>query len=171
MDESSEIAVLFLEFSRERLHLLASRVADCLGRLSDEQVWHRESEVENSVANLVLHLSGNVRQWIISGVGRQPDMRQRDEEFSRRQGASAAELSKLLESTVSEAVELIQSVPQARLTEKIAVQGRNPSVLEAVYTVVEHFGEHTGQIMYMTKQMTREDLGYHKHLNPQKASL
>ena len=69
MAEAAEVGELFLIFSRERLQLLASRIADCLGRLSEEQVWQRGSEVENSVANLVLHLCGNVRQWIISGVG------------------------------------------------------------------------------------------------------
>ena len=83
MTEAAEVGELFLTFSRERLQLLASRIADCLGRLSDEQIWQRGSEVENSVANLVLHLCGNVRQWIISGVGGQADIRQRDEEFSR----------------------------------------------------------------------------------------
>src|SRR5579871_4324087 len=104
MAESDEIGELFLTFSRERLQLLASRVADCLGRLSDEQIWQRGSEVENSVANLVLHLCGNVRRWIISGVGGQPDIRERDAEFGRRDGVTTSELRELLESTIAESV-------------------------------------------------------------------
>ena len=170
MAEQAEISELFLAFSRERLQLLASRIADCLGRLSEEQVWQRGSEVENSVANLVLHLCGNVRQWIISGVGGNPDIRQRDEEFARRDGVTTTELRELLESTLAEAGSIIQNLPRHRLVEKISVQGRNPSVLEAIYVVAEHFGEHAGQIILMTKQMTREDLGYHRHLSKQKAT-
>lgn len=170
MTEAAEIGELFLTFSRERLQLLTSRIADCLGHLSDEQIWQRGSEVENSVANLVLHLCGNVRQWIVSGVGGQADVRKRDEEFARRDGVTTSELRELLDSTVSEATGVIRDVSQQRLREKIAVQGRNPSVLEAIYVVVEHFGEHAGQIMYMTKQMTREDLGYYRHLSAQKSS-
>jgi uncharacterized damage-inducible protein DinB len=170
MTEAAEIGELFLTFSCERLQLLASRIADCLGRLSDEQIWQRGSEVENSVANLALHLCGNVRQWIISGVGGQVDIRKRDEEFARQDGVTTSELREQLETTISEAIAVIRDVPQHRLREKIAVQGRNPSVLEAIYVVVEHFGEHAGQIMYMTKQMTREDLGYHRHLSAQKST-
>ncbi len=170
MTEAAEVGELFLTFSRERLQLLASRIADCLGRLSDEQIWQRGSEVENSVANLVLHLCGNVRQWILSGVGGQFDIRKRDEEFNRRDGATTSELRELLESTITEAVSVIRNVPHHRLVEKISVQGRNPYVLEAIYVAVEHFGEHAGQIMYRTKQMTREDLGYYRHLSAQKSS-
>ena len=170
MTEAAEVGELFLEFSRERLQLLASRIADCLGRLSDQQIWQRGSEVENSVANLVLHLCGNVRQWIISGVGGHADIRKRNEEFSRKDGVTTSELRELLESTITEAVCVIQNVQHHRLVEKVSVQGRNPSVLEAIYVVVEHFGEHAGQIMYMTKQMTREDLGYYRHLSAQKSS-
>ena len=118
----------------------------------------------------MLHLCGNVRQWIISGVGGQADIRKRDEEFSRKDGVTTSELRELLESTITEAVSVIQNVQHHRLVEKVSVQGRNPSVLEAIYVVVEHFGEHAGQIMYMTKQMTREDLGYHRHLSAQKSS-
>ena len=170
MTEAAEVGELFLTFSRERLQLVASRVSDCLGRLSDEQIWQRGSEVENSVANLVLHLCGNVRQWIISGVGGQTDIRQRDAEFARRDGVTTSELRELLESTIAESVSVIQNMQHDRLVEKISVQGRNLSVLEAIYVVVEHFGEHAGQIMYMTKQMTREDLGYHRHLSVEKST-
>lgn len=118
----------------------------------------------------MLHVCGNVRQWIVSGVSGQVDVRKRDEEFARRDGVTTSALRELLETTISEAIRVIRDVPQHRLREKISVQDRNPSVLEAIYVVVEHFGEHAGQIMYMTKQMTREDLGYYRHLSAQKSS-
>lgn len=165
MTEAAEVGELFLTFSRERLQLLTSRITDCLSRLSDEQIWQRGSNVENSVANLVLHLCGNVRQWIISAVGAEPDTRDRDAEFATCDGISTAELRALLDETVSAALLVLDHVPQSTLTRRIAVQGKNPSVLEAIYTVLEHFGEHTGQIIYITKQLTQTDLGYHAHLS------
>ena len=60
------------------------RIRHCLGQLSDEQVWQRESEAMNSIGNLILHLCGNVRQWIVSGIGGAKDVRQRPNEFSER---------------------------------------------------------------------------------------
>lgn len=170
MAEAGQVEQLFLTFSRERLQLLASRISDCLSRLSDEQIWQRGSEVENSVANLVLHLCGNVRQWIISVVGEKPDVRDRDAEFSKRQGVTAAELSAVLDETISTALSVLKSVPGGVLTQHITVQKQDRTVLEAIYTAVEHFGEHTGQIIYMTKRLTQTDLGYYAHLNTRTAA-
>ena len=170
MTEAAEVGELFLTFSRERLQLLASRIADCLGRLSEQQIWQRGSEVENSVANLVLHLCGNVRQWIISGVGGQADIRQRDEEFSRKDGVATSDLRELLERTITEALSVIQNVPHHRLSKRYLYRAEIPPCSKLSTWSVEHFGEHTGQIMYMTKQMTHEDLRYHRHLSAQKSS-
>lgn len=170
MTETAETGELFLTFSRERLQLLASRITDCLSRLSNEQIWQRGSDVENSVANLVLHLCGNVRQWIVSGVGGQPDIRDRDTEFASRDVIATAELRALLDGTISAALLALDHVSPGTLPRRIAVQGKHPSVLEAIYTVLEHFGEHTGQIIYITKQLTHTDLGYHAHLSKRAAT-
>src|SRR5579864_7666126 len=91
---------LFLDFSAAKLRELAPRIDACLAQLNNEQVWARGAENENAVANLVLHLCGNVRQWIVSGVGGQPDERERDREFSARSGVSTAELRQRLSDTV-----------------------------------------------------------------------
>ena len=84
----------------------------------------------------MLHLCGNVRQWIISAVGAEPDTRDRDAEFATCDGISTAELRALLDETVSAALLVLDHVPQSTLTRRIAVQGKNPSVLEAIYTVL-----------------------------------
>jgi len=86
------VANLFLAFSNDRLQLFTSRIVDCLGRVSNEQIWARGAENENSIGNLVLHLCGNVRQWIVSGVGGEADVRDRDAEFAALGGADAREL-------------------------------------------------------------------------------
>ena len=161
---------LFLDCSAAKLEMFASRIESCLGRLTDEQVWARGHENENAIANLVLHLNGNVRQWIISGIGGQNDERQRDLEFSARQGDSKARLAARLRATVEEAMAIIRDVPAEQLVERRTIQGYDVSVLEAIYQVVEHFSGHTGQIQFATKMLTGADLGFYRHLQAGRAS-
>ncbi len=155
---------LFVEFSVAKLSQLAQRIADCLGRLSDDQIWARGSENENAIGNLVLHLCGNVRQWLISGIGGEADVRDRDGEFAARGGASGPELAGRLQATVGTANEVLGRLTAKRLCETVRVQSYETSVLEAVYHVVEHFSQHAGQILFATKLATGEDLGYYRHL-------
>jgi uncharacterized damage-inducible protein DinB len=157
---------LFLGFSVEKLKQLESRIQDCLKRLSDEEVWWRGSDESNAVGNLVLHLCGNVRQWILSGVGGEQDTRQRDLEFAQVTGVGREDLSELLSDTMRRAVEVIRTVPAGKLRsrERFGVQGYETSVLEAIYHVVEHFSMHTGQIIYITKLLRNQDLGFYNHL-------
>ena len=156
---------LFLSFSHDRLKLLCSRIVDCLGRLSEDQIWMRGSENENAVGNLLLHLSGNVRQWIGSGVLGQNDVRDRHSEFEARDSSTKQELLSRLETTIGQALEGIKTLPASRLAERITVQNSETTVLQAIYAVVEHFSYHTGQIIFATKMLTGQDLGYFKHLN------
>ena len=127
-------------------------------KLSDEQIWQRQGDYENAVGNLVLHLCGNARQWIMHGVGGAPDVRMRDAEFSAKGGKSGAELIALFERTMDEAKNVIVSVTPERLVERITPQGRDVSVLEAIYQVVGHVQQHVGQIILVTKQMLATDL-------------
>ena len=156
---------LFLECSVRRLKEMTARIEVCLGKLTPEQVWARGGENENAIGNLVLHLCGNMRQWIVSGVGGRPDTRDRDGEFAARDGASALELSARLRETVDEAVAVIAGLTPERLAAPLLVQGYRVSVLEAVYHVVEHFSMHTGQILFATKMLTGTDLGFYRHLS------
>jgi uncharacterized damage-inducible protein DinB len=154
----------FLNFSANKLEELSSRIETCLGQLSDEQVWARGKENENALGNLALHLCGNVRQWIISSIGGQPDLRRRDSEFAARGGISKAELQQRLHATVEEALAIIRGLPEEKLMERRTIQGYEVSVMEAIYHVVEHFSMHTGQIIFATKLLTSADLGFYRHL-------
>lgn len=133
--------------------------------LTPEQVWARSSSNQNAVGNLLLHLTGNVRQWILHGVGGQSDLRQRDAEFAAREGESAQKLAARLRASVEEAVALFRALPPQRLLEGIRTQGYENTVLAAIYHVVEHFAGHTFQIILLTKQFTGEDLGFYAHLS------
>jgi uncharacterized damage-inducible protein DinB len=156
---------VFLDFCASKLTQLASRIQDCLRRLSPEQIWARSNDNQNAAGNLVLHLCGNVRQWIISGIGGAPDVRQRDREFSARGGPEAHELTRRLKATVEEAVAVLNSLPLERLAARVRIQAYELTVLEAILHVVEHFAQHAGQVLYFTKLATGQDLGYYKHLS------
>ena len=159
-----ELDRIFIDCSTRRLELLLSRIRDCLNKLSPGEIWSRGNENENAIGNLVLHLNGNLRQWILSGVGGAPDTRQRDAEFEARALMDTEELLGRLEGTVREAIAVIDRVTAERLAEVITVQKYDVTVLEAILHVVVHFGEHTGQIIFATKMLTGEDLGFYRHL-------
>jgi uncharacterized damage-inducible protein DinB len=151
----------FLDFSARKLRQLGARIEDCLDRLTEDQIWMRGAESQNAVGNLVLHLNGNVRQWIISAVGGETDTRRRDAEFAARGGLAAGELKARLRDTVAQACSVLEALTPARLTERVVIQDYDGTVLEAIYHVVEHFSGHTGQIIFATKLFTGQDLEYY----------
>lgn len=152
----------FLKYSCEKLKELMGRIETCVGKLTPEQIWMRGAESDNAVGNLMLHLSGNVRQWIICGVGGAEDRRDRDSEFDARSGEDALER---LRGTVEEAVAVLKGLPVERLGEKRTIQKHwDLTVLEAIYHVVEHFSMHTGQVIFATKLLTGADLGFYGYL-------
>jgi uncharacterized damage-inducible protein DinB len=156
----------FLRISIEKLRRSSSRIEDCVGRLNYEQIWTRNAENVNSIGNLILHLCGNVRQWIGFGVGNLADHRDRNSEFAARGGLQPAELIERSRMTVSEAIDIIGNFDLGRLMERVTIQNMEVTRMEAIYQVVEHFAQHTGQIMFVTKMLTGDDLGYFRHLNP-----
>ena len=153
-----ETGALFLRTSSAKLELMTTYLCACIGKLSDDQVWERHGAHENAVGNLVLHLCGNMRQWIMHGVGGAADVRVRDKEFSETDGLTTAQLAEHFQSTVQEARSVIDSLAPARLVERTTPQGRDVSVLEAIYQVVGHVQQHVGQVILLTKQMTGKDL-------------
>jgi uncharacterized damage-inducible protein DinB len=158
----------FLDHSVAKLEQYCSRIETCLGMLTEEQVWARGGENENAVGNLVLHLSGNVRQWIVSGVGGQSDRRDRDSEFNARGSMPITALRERLRGTVQEAAAVIPTAA-GRMADRLTIQGYPVSVMEAIYHVVEHFSMHTGQIMFVTKMLTGSDLAFYTHLKSKAA--
>ena len=163
MDETLE--GLIVKFSANKLNQFTGRIQDCLGRLTYEQIWARGSEDENAIGNLVLHLAGNVRQWIGTGMAGKPDVRARDREFAARGDVQAGELGERLSGVVADAVATIEKMTGAELLERITVQKYELTKLEALLHVVEHFAQHTAQIIFATKLLTSSDLGYYKHLS------
>jgi hypothetical protein len=157
---TNEAAEVFLRYSASRLDALAAYIDECLSRLSVEQVWWRGGETQNAVGNLVIHLQANVLQRITLTLGKGgPDRRDRDAEFGLRLTGSPEELRRQFDATIAEALAVLRQFPAARITEHAPPPGYDRSILENIYTVVDHFAMHTGQIMYATKLLTKQGLG------------
>lgn len=156
MSESGE---MFLEESRRLLSdEYLPKLHRAVDRLPDGDLWWTPNEASNSAGTLLLHLRGNLGQWIVSGVGGEPDHRRRDREFAGPREASAGELLGLVDAAVAEAVAVLAGVSPARLTERVEVQGRETTILRAVYHAVEHFSTHTGQVLWIAKARGEADL-------------
>lgn len=159
----ADAAQAFIDQSRR--FLLAEylpKIERCVRTLTDEEVWWRPNEASNSIGNLLLHLSGNVGQWVVSGVGGSPDPRERQQEFDARAPMAASLLLDRLRETLEAADRVLAGLDGDRLLEPCHIQGLDVTVLEAVYHVVEHFSTHVGQIIYVTKLRTGRDLSFYE---------
>jgi uncharacterized damage-inducible protein DinB len=148
----------FLRKSRDLLAEYREKIERSLGSLSDDDIWWRANDRSNSIGNLILHLSGNVTQWIAGGVGRRPYERLRQQEFDERRMLPKTELLDRLGACVSTADGVLAELAPSTLAEPRRIQGYDVTVLEAVYHVVEHFSMHTGQIILLAKARTGIDL-------------
>ena len=136
------------------------RIVSCLDQLSPEQIWWRANAESNSVGNLVLHLTGNVRQWIISGLGGAPDVRQRDREFIERGPLPRRILASRLRKTVEEACRVLGKLSAEDLARVHTIQKFRVTGMEAAFHVAEHFSHHAGQIILLTKMLRGSDLKF-----------
>lgn len=137
------------------------RIRKCLHALTEDQIWHRPNENVVSVGNLILHLCGNVRQHIISGLGGAADNRKRDEEFTTKGPMPAEELLKRIEDTLAEAALALDNLDTATLLRPRVIQGNETTALQTITHVVEHFSYHVGQITYFVKTTENIDTGYY----------
>lgn len=159
---SSDTAQRFLSQARHHLNDdYLPKIRRCFEVLSEEDIWWRAHENTNSIGNLVLHLCGNVRQWIVSGLGGEKDRRLRPAEFSRRLPLPKDQLLEKLETTVAEATRVLDSLNEEDLATTRRIQVYDVTALQAVLHVVEHFAYHTGQIIYITRLRKNIDLKFY----------
>ena len=146
---------IFLARSRHYLRTeYPTKLRAAAESLPANALWWRANDQSNSTGNLILHLTGNVRQWIVSGVGGAPSTRDRAGEFAARDGASADVLLVELDRVLDEADAVLARLTASDLSTTRTIQGREITVLEAVYHVVEHFSLHLGQIVLIAKLHT-----------------
>lgn len=162
----SDIETAFITKSRSLVSgEYLPKIEHALAAVTDEQIWWRSGPETNSIGNLMLHLAGNARQWIVAGVGGAPDHRERQSEFDAREGIGRDELLAKLKQTVEDVDSVLASLDVSELLEIRMIQGRETSILDAIYHVVEHFGMHTGQIIFLAKMLGKKDLGFYDFPN------
>ncbi|MFK7738859.1 MAG: DinB family protein [Planctomycetota bacterium] len=155
------VATIGREFRRRLIGEQLPRIVLCAEKLGEQAIWQRPGPTGNSVGNLILHLCGNTRQWIITEFRGEPDTRQRDAEFAADGGASVAELSAQLEAVYREACSVVDSLETDEFLAERRIQGYDENGLSAVLHVLEHTSGHAGQIYAWTKQVLGTDLAFY----------
>ena len=141
----------------------SSRMAyKCLAELTDSEIWQRPNAASNSMGNLILHLCGNMRQYIVASLGESQDNRNRDLEFSTTSGYSREQLVTMLSDTIGAVKHTIKSCTDKQLLKKRKVQGFDLTGVGIIIHVVEHFSYHTGQIAFWVKLLKDKDLGFYE---------
>jgi len=160
--DAGEISGAFIKNARQLLsHQYLPKIERCLEQLTDEQVWWRANDDSNSIGNLLLHLCGNPRQWIIAGLGGEADHRQRDQEFDQRETIARDVLLEKLRDTLAAVDAVLAGFDTSTLLEPREIQRTKATALEAIFHVTEHFSMHTGQIILLTKILTQKDLNFY----------
>ena len=161
-DVARDVSRAFIQNARQLLkEEYLPKVERCVERLTDEQVWWRPNSESNSIGNLLLHLSGNARQWIVSGLGGETDKRERQAEFDERRIIARDELLALLRTTIADVDHVLAEFTPARLLDSFPIQGTQSTALAVIFHVTEHFSMHAGQVIYITKLLSSSDLHFH----------
>ena len=159
------IEIIKNEFQLRVIEESLSRIEQCLSSLSQEQLWYKHNSNTNAIGNLVLHLEGNIRQYIIAGVGGGADVRVRSEEFASRENYSKEILLSKLRPTLVDANEVVQQLTESQLSEAVQIQGFPHTRLSAIIHVIEHLSYHVGQITFYTKYVQDIDTAYYGGLD------
>jgi uncharacterized damage-inducible protein DinB len=153
------------EFERRLFQESYSRIFKCLSLLNEESIWFSPNDQIPSVGNLILHLCGNARQWVLSGIGGTLDNRNREQEFVIQKNIKKSDLIILLENLKVNLKKTILEMPDSVLNEKKIIQGFEETGFSILIHVIEHFSYHTGQITTLTKIITNKQTGYYHGFN------
>jgi hypothetical protein len=153
---SSELCLAFVNAMRHTLSEGMRKIEHCVDQLDDKQIWWRPREEMNSIANVMLHLSGNLRQWIIAGVGGATDVRNRPMEFADRSGRGKEGVVGILKGVVAEADGVLAKVTAGQLMSPRRIQGYEETVMSAIGDTVAHFRGHVQEIIHMTREQLGE---------------
>ncbi|MDH3708878.1 MAG: DUF1572 domain-containing protein [Cyclobacteriaceae bacterium] len=157
------ISQLLIEETRYRLlEESIPRLKKCLARMTADDIWYRANHQTVSAGNLVLHLCGNVKQWLISGLGGRADHRDRDKEFQEEGPLETPVLVQMLDDLSSEINQILNELDDVDLQRNQTIQGYQVTGVSILVHVVEHFSYHVGQVTYMVKSRKAVDMGYYQ---------
>lgn len=156
---ADDVSLAFIQNARDFItQEYLPKIERCVERLTDEQVWWRPNPESNSIGNLLLHISGNARQWIVCGLGGLPDQRERQTEFDERKLLPRTQLLHTLRTTIIEVDQTLANFDPTKLQVDYSIQGTTSTALAAIFHVTEHISMHTGQIILLTKLLANVDL-------------
>jgi uncharacterized damage-inducible protein DinB len=147
----ASVGAAYLSECRATLGNALKKIDHCLAQLSDADLQWRHHASHNSIQNVLLHLCGNLRQWILHGIGGEPDVRDRPGEFADRTEHPKAELAAGLRQTVADCDRVLAAFPPEKLLERRRIQGFDTTVMAAILDTVSHFVGHQHQIVYITR--------------------
>ena len=153
---ADELAAAVCREAALELERATEAIRHCLRQLSEEQVWQRPEPTMNSIGNLLLHLSGNVRQYFVSGIGGVKDVRDRPKEFTEKGPIAKAELLSRLETTIGEAAAALSEVDAQSLTAPRRIQNADITPLGAIFRSLPHYRGHVQEIIHMTRRLVGE---------------
>ncbi len=156
---SEDLGKSYIDWCRFRLtkHYWP-RIQQCVAEMTEDDIWWRAHEANNSVGNLLLHLTGNLQQFVLAAMGGEADTRNKDLEFATRDRLPKAMLLNGLQRALSESDRVLAQFDPSRFLEMTTLQNRERSHMEILAIVVEHFALHTGQIIYVMKMRTGKEL-------------
>ncbi|SEL94191.1 Uncharacterized damage-inducible protein DinB (forms a four-helix bundle) [Maribacter orientalis] len=171
MDKESQLIEELVKNALYRMDESTRMIKKSLSDISEDEVWQKPNPSLNSIANLMLHLCGNISQYVISSLGETEDKRKRDTEFSVTDGLTKAELLKKLEDIVDTAKRVIFDAKPDQLVKVRSVQGFSFSGVGVIMHAVEHYSYHTGQIAFWVKQLKNNDLGFYDGMDLNKKNI
>lgn len=164
--QSTALTTAFIDEIKRRLFEESIfRLKKCLSALTDEQIWYRPNKASNSVGNLVLHLHGNVRQWVVAGLGKNKDVRERQKEFDEQGPIDVEKMLANMDQLMLEVDTILNQTTAEDLLEVRNVQGYQESGLSILVHITEHFSYHVGQMTYIVKMLKDKDMGYYEGHN------
>ena len=152
------------EFKKQvisRMEENTSRILKCLDKKSENDLWIRPNRSSNSSGTILVHVCGNIRQYIMSAIGGIEDTRDRDIEFETKSGFNRAEMAEKVTATLNEAMKIIGNMDAASMLKVYSVQGFKLTGMGIVTHVLEHYSYHAGQVIFWTKLLVNEDLGFY----------
>lgn len=161
-NQSTALTNAFITEIKRRLFTESvTRLKKCVSELTEEQIWYRPNNSSNSVGNLVLHLHGNVRQWVVAGLGKNKDVRERQKEFDEKGPVSLEKMLADIDKLMEEVNQILNNTSTNDLLEVRNVQGYDESGLSILVHITEHFSYHVGQMTYIVKMLKDKDMGYY----------
>jgi hypothetical protein len=162
---AQDVSIALLSGARHQLADGLAKIEHCLDQLTDEQLWWRPRPEMNSIANLIFHLAGNLRQWIVSGIGGAPDVRDRPGEFGDRSGQPKAQVLAKLKDVLRACDAVLTQLAPEQLLAPRRIQGFDVTVTQAIFDCVPHFRGHVQEIIHMTRAQLGD--GYRFKFVPQ----